>query len=127
VRTALGALARDARAAFLPAAVLLVQAMLSLGVVACYLGIFACAAAAVAAPLDPAVTLLAVPLVLVTMVLPVSVGGTGPRELAAAALWPLFSLPASDGAATALVYGLMVLVGSLPGALVLLARRRGAR
>jgi len=123
LRAALGALARDARAAFLPARVLAAQAVLSLAVVACYVGIFACAAAAVAAPLNPGVALLAVPLVLTAMALPVSVGGTGPRELAAAALWPLFALPASDGAATALVYGLAVLLGSVPGAAVLLARR----
>jgi glycosyltransferase 2 family protein len=61
-------------------------------------------------------------LVLLAMVVPVSVGGWGPREGAAAWLFGAAGLGADRGIATATVYGVMVLVSSLPGAVVLLAR-----
>jgi hypothetical protein len=57
-------------------------------------------------------------LVLLVMVLP-SIGGWGPREGAAAWAFGAAGLGASQGVATAVVYGVMVLVASLPGAVVL--------
>jgi hypothetical protein len=54
------------------------------------------------------------------MVLP-SVAGWGPREGATAWAFAAAGLGAGLGVATAVVYGAMVLVASLPGALVLLA------
>jgi glycosyltransferase 2 family protein len=57
-------------------------------------------------------------LVLLVMVLP-SVGGWGPREGAAAWAFGGAGLGAEQGVATAVVYGVMVLVASLPGAAVL--------
>jgi uncharacterized membrane protein YbhN (UPF0104 family) len=54
------------------------------------------------------------------MVLP-SVGGWGPREGAAAWVFAAAGLGADRGAATAVAYGVMVLVANLPGALVLVA------
>ena len=54
------------------------------------------------------------------MLAPISVGGLGPREAVAAALWPLLGHDAAAGAAAALIYGAVILVGSAPGALVLL-------
>ena len=109
----------DAGHAWWPARVLLIQLLLSLAVVACYLLVFAASAAALGVALSATTALLAIPLVLTAMALPISVGGTGPRELSAAALWPLLGMDAAAGAATALVYGLVVLTGSLPGAAVL--------
>ena len=50
-----------------------------------------------------------------------NVGGWGPREGATAWAFAAAGLGASVGVATAVVYGVMVLVASLPGALVLLA------
>lgn len=108
----------DARHAFLPLAVFITQTGLSLIIIATYLLAFWFASCAVHAPLDISTTLLAVPLVLSAMTIPISVGGLGLREVSAAALWPLFSLPASDGAASALIYGFAMLVGALPGVLV---------
>lgn len=57
-------------------------------------------------------------LVMLAMVLP-SVGGWGPREGAAAWVFAAAGLDAERGVATAVVYGVMVIVASLPGALVL--------
>jgi uncharacterized membrane protein YbhN (UPF0104 family) len=57
-------------------------------------------------------------LVLAAMVLP-SVGGWGPREGVTAWAFGAAGLGAGRGVATAVVYGVMVLVASLPGAVVL--------
>ncbi|RIY02193.1 UPF0104 family protein [Aureimonas flava] len=95
-----------------------VQAMLSLAVVGSYLAVFALAAAAVGAPLGWRATLLLVPLVLLSMLLPVSVGGWGVREAAAAAILPVAGVGADAAFAASVVYGIASLVGALPGALV---------
>jgi hypothetical protein len=58
-------------------------------------------------------------LVMLAMVLP-SVGGWGPREGVTAWVFGAAGLGAERGVATAVVYGVMVLVASLPGAAVLL-------
>ncbi len=57
-------------------------------------------------------------LVMLAMVLP-SIGGWGPREGAAAWLFGAAGLGAQHGVAVGVVYGVMVLVASLPGAAVL--------
>jgi uncharacterized membrane protein YbhN (UPF0104 family) len=57
-------------------------------------------------------------LVMIVMVVP-SVGGWGPREGATAWVFGAAGLGAGRGVATAVVYGVMVLVASLPGAAVL--------
>jgi uncharacterized membrane protein YbhN (UPF0104 family) len=59
-------------------------------------------------------------LVMLAMVLP-SVGGWGPREGVTAWVFGAAGLGAQRGVATAVVYGIMVLVASLPGAAVLVA------
>jgi len=59
-------------------------------------------------------------LVLLAMVLP-SVGGWGPREGMTAWVFGAAGLGAAQGVATAVVYGVMVLVASLPGAAFLAA------
>ncbi len=59
-------------------------------------------------------------LVMLAMVLP-NIGGWGPREGVTAWAFGAASLGAQRGIATAVVYGVMVLVASLPGAVVLLA------
>ena len=64
-------------------------------------------------------------LVLLLAALP-NVGGWGPREGAAAWAFAAAGLGASLGVATAVVYGVMVLAASLPGAVVLLRRARRA-
>jgi glycosyltransferase 2 family protein len=61
-------------------------------------------------------------LVMVVMVLP-SVAGWGPREGAAAWAFGAAGLGAEQGVATGVVYGVMVLVASLPGAAFLVVGR----
>ena len=71
-------------------------------------------------------TLVLLPLVapvLMTMLIPVTVAGWGLRESAAAVLWGAVGLTAADGVAVSLAYGLIVLLCSLPGAVVLLLNR----
>ena len=69
-------------------------------------------------------------LAILAMVLP-SVGGWGPREGVTAWVFSAAGLGAERGATTAVAYGVMVLVASLPGAIVLIAgwlpRRRISR
>ena len=65
-------------------------------------------------------------LAMLAMVLP-SVAGWGPREGATAWVFARGRPGRGPGVATAVVYGVMVLVASLPGALVLVARGSPAR
>ena len=60
-------------------------------------------------------------LVLLAMGIPANIAGWGPREGAAAWVFAVSGLGAAQGVATAVVYGVMVLVATLPGAVVLLA------
>jgi hypothetical protein len=58
------------------------------------------------------------------MVLP-SIAGWGPREGATAWVFSAAGLGAGAGIATSVVYGVMALVASLPGALVLVGASLG--
>ena len=62
-------------------------------------------------------------LVLLASVIPLSVGGWGPREGMAAWAFAAAGLGAAQGVATATAYGVMGLVATLPGALVLVGDR----
>jgi glycosyltransferase 2 family protein len=87
--------------------------------------LIAARAAGTAAPVSQMVPIAL--LVLAAGVLP-SVGGWGPREGVTAWVFGAAGLHAGRGVATAVVYGIMVLVASLPGAAVLvMAWFRGTR
>jgi glycosyltransferase 2 family protein len=62
-------------------------------------------------------------LVLLAMVVPLHVGGWGPREGVAAWTFAAAGLGAAQGVATATAYGVMGLVATMPGALVLAGDR----
>jgi uncharacterized membrane protein YbhN (UPF0104 family) len=62
-------------------------------------------------------------LVLFAMVLPFSIGGWGPREGVAAWVFGAAGLGAAQGVAAATAYGVLGLVATLPGALLLAADR----
>ena len=62
-------------------------------------------------------------LALVVMTVPLNVGGFGPREGVAAWAFGAAGLTAGLGVTTAVLYGALVLMASLPGAAVLLFRR----
>lgn len=56
-----------------------------------------------------------IPLVLSAMLIPLSVGGWGWREGAAAALFPLIGAAPSAGIATGIAYGAAMMIAALPG------------
>jgi len=119
------------RAALVGRTALPVQLVTSVGVVASYVAMYLAAARAVGVETPFVAMLPLVTPVLLAMLVPVSVAGWGVREGAAAAIWASAGLPASDGVAISVAYGALVLVSTLPGALVLVAdgltrRRSGA-
>ena len=60
-------------------------------------------------------------LLLAAMLIPLSIAGWGIREGAAAWIFAAVGLGASAGVTTAVVYGVMILIASLPGAAILAA------
>ncbi len=99
--------------------VLLASALVVLGHLATFL--VAARTAGATAPLSRLVPLTL--LALLAMGLPANVAGFGPREGVAAWAFAAAGLTATQGVSTAVVYGALVLVSSLPGAAVLLIRR----
>jgi len=100
-------------------------ALLSTAVLTGHVTLFLIAANAAGATL-PAAQL--VPLVVVSLLamgLPLNVGGWGPREGVTALMFAGAGLGAAQGLTTAVAYGLLALVSSLPGALMLV--RRGTK
>jgi uncharacterized membrane protein YbhN (UPF0104 family) len=124
LRAALADLGPDIARVFWERGVWLPQIALSLAIVASYVGVFALAGAALGVALPALAWLAIAPLVLAAMLIPVSIGGWGVREGAAAALFPLAGVDASHGLAIAILYGLTSLAGSLPGLALLGLRRR---
>lgn len=116
---ALGALFEAFLRAVAAPGVRLPQTLLSLGTALGNIAAFACCAAAVGAVLAPTEALILAPLILFTMLVPLTVSGWGLREGAAAALLPLAGATAAQGFATGVAFGLAFLVATLPGLLVL--------
>lgn len=82
-------------------------------------------AARVAGSAAPLVVLIPLAvLALVAMGLPLNVGGFGPREGVTAWAFGAAGLGASTGIAVGVVYGVLSFVASVPGAVVLVARRQ---
>ncbi len=104
----------------------LLQSVLSVAIVASYVVVFAICALSIAEPLPLAALFTVVPVVLLSMVIPLSVGGWGIRELAAASLWPVVGLTAEAGIASSIVYGLVSMVSVIPGALLYLLMKKQA-
>ena len=123
-RRTIRALAPDARHAFLANGAWRWQAPLNLLIAGSFVAAFAVAAAAVGSALPPVAWLTVIPLTLLTMLIPISIGGWGVREGAAMALWPMVGAAPEAGAAAGAVYGLAVLAGSSPGFLIALGDRR---
>jgi glycosyltransferase 2 family protein len=101
-----------------------VQLSSGLFIVATYLATYVAAARAVGVETPFVVILPLVAPVLMTMLIPVTIAGWGLRESAAALLWGAVGLTATDGVAVSVAYGLIVLVGSFPGAAILALGRR---
>jgi 3,4-dihydroxy 2-butanone 4-phosphate synthase/GTP cyclohydrolase II len=97
-------------------------AVLSVLTFAGHLALFVIAARTVGSTASTAALLPLMVLALLAMGLPVNVGGWGPREGVAALAFGAAGLGAAQGVTTAVVYGVLTLVASLPGAWVLLTR-----
>lgn len=113
----------EARQALLASGALPRQIILSGLIVLSYLATYACGLAALGLTVTPAVVFGLLPLVLLAMSLPLSFAGWGLREASAAGLWALAGLPPAEGLAGSLLYGLIILAASLPGAGVLASGR----
>ncbi len=120
LRAALREFGADARRAFLPAPVLLIQVGTATLVMAANLIVYVAAARALGSEIPLATLLPLIAPVLLVMMLPISVAGWGVREGAAALLWGLSGLGVAEGVAIAVAYGLLFLLASLPGLLPLL-------
>jgi uncharacterized membrane protein YbhN (UPF0104 family) len=95
----------------------------SVGVAACHTAVLLAAMAAADVRLPASQTLALALVVLLGSTVPTSVAGWGPREGAAAWAFAAVGLPASDGLAVSVTYGVAALVATLPGALALLVTR----
>ena len=115
-----GRVLADLGAAHLSGPVFAAQLVSAIIVVGTYLATYLAAARAVGVDTPLPVLLPLVAPVLMTMLIPVTVAGWGLREGAAAVLWGAVGLTAADGVLVSVAYGLLVLIGSLPGALFLM-------
>lgn len=97
-------------------------ALSSAVVLAGHLGMFVLAARIAGSGATVAVLLPLAVLALLAMGLPLNIGGFGPREGVTAWAFAAMGLGAEAGLATAIVYGVLSFVASLPGAAVLVAR-----
>jgi uncharacterized membrane protein YbhN (UPF0104 family) len=109
-------------AAVLAPSVLPRQVLLSLGTTVLNLLAFALCARATGTALPVTAVMIVVPLILFTMLIPISISGWGLREGAAAVLFPVVGATATEGFAASIAFGLIFLLSTLPGLLVLLAR-----
>jgi len=91
------------------------QVALSGTTAACNVAAFAFCALAIGVPLGIATSILLIPLVLFAMVIPLSIGGWGLREGAAAILFPVFGATSGEGLAASVAFGLMILLSLAPG------------
>ena len=89
-----------------------------------HLLVFLLAAHVAGVPASAVVLMPLAAVVLLAVALPMNVAGWGPREGMAAWAFGTAGLGVDAGVTTAVVYGVMALVATLPGALVLLAGRR---
>ena len=95
----------------------------SLAAVAGHVATFAVAARAVGVDLPARELVPVAVLVLLVAAVPLSLAGWGPREGAAAWVFSAVGAQASEGLAVSVAYGIIVLIGALPGLVVLLLGR----
>jgi uncharacterized membrane protein YbhN (UPF0104 family) len=79
---------------------------------------FYCAAQATAVGISLERTFLVAPMILGSMVIPLSMAGWGVREAAAAALFAALGTDAATGVAVSITFGVISLIASLPGLVV---------
>lgn len=115
--------ARRFRAAFLHALaspdVRVRQVSMSVGTALCNIAAFAFCAQAVGTGLTPVVALVLVPLILLSMLIPLTFGGWGLREGAAIVILPLAGATQSEALAASVAFGCAMLIATVPGLLAL--------
>jgi uncharacterized membrane protein YbhN (UPF0104 family) len=92
-----------------------------------HVAVFLIAVRATSADVSPARLLPVALVVLTASAVPTNIAGWGPREGAAAWAFSSVGLGAALGVTVAVVYGVLALVATLPGAVVLVVARRRAR
>lgn len=95
------------------------HAGVSLALVMCFVTSFWFCAEAIGRPLGPA-AVTAVPLMMLVMVVPLSVGGWGLREVSSAVVLAQLGWDASDAVALSAAFGFANLFGAIPGGWLLL-------
>lgn len=112
------------QAALLNPPVFAVQLLASLLAAIACVAAYACCVMALGTSSSDSLTvwLPLIPLVLFTMLIPITVAGWGLREGAAGMLWVLVALPVAEGVAAAMLFGGVALFSSLPGVFVILRR-----
>ena len=121
---ALVRLGAELRSAFVDRGAWAIQLALSTVSVLLLGATFAACTVAVGAPVEPLQLMFIAPVLFAVASLPVSVGGWGVREAAAASLYAAASLDPADGVAASAVYGAVNIVAALPGALTWLRSAR---
>ncbi len=112
------------RTALLAPRVLPWQVFLSVATTICNLAAFAFCARATGTELPLAAVCALVPLILFTMLIPVSISGWGLREGAAATLFPVAGFSSSAGLAASIAFGLIFVAAVLPGIIPVLGKRK---
>lgn len=113
----------DSREALLRPRTMFTQLGLGFLVTGSCVAMFYCSTQAVHAPLSLFHLFALVPGALFAMSIPISIGGWGLREASAVALWTMAGLPPEHALASSVLYGILALLGALPGAFVLAADR----
>lgn len=98
------------------------QIALGVAITTCNLGAFGLCGWAVGVHLSVSAVLAIVPVILFSMLIPLTVSGWGIREGAAAALLPLAGTSTSEAVATSILFGVAMLVATLPGLIVLVLK-----
>lgn len=114
---------RDLRRAWWPPAVLLRQLLLSWLLLATLLPVYVLAARSAGVQASLPVLLPLLLSTLLAMAIPLGFAGWGWREGAAALAWTAAGLDPAQGVAASMLYGVLALAGSLPGALLLIRLR----
>lgn len=116
-------LAAIVRAPRVGVGILLASVLVVLG----HAGVFLVAVRAAGVEVSAVASLPLALVVLLAASIPTSIAGWGPREGIAAWAFAVAGLGAAQGLTVSVVYGVIALVATLPGAVVLVARRRSGR
>jgi uncharacterized membrane protein YbhN (UPF0104 family) len=96
------------------------QIAFSLGTAVCNIAAFSFCAQAVGVTVPVAPSLVLIPLVLLSMLIPLSIGGWGLREGAAVLLLPIAGASKGEALAASVAFGLGIVIATLPGLIALM-------